>query len=401
MKMWKDVDMKPRRILIFSLGYYPRFVGGAEVAIKEITDRIPHSEMEFDMITLQYDRYLPRHEKIGNINVHRIGWTAKREVTPQTLPWYIALNKYAYLINALVAARHLHRKHHYDAIWSLMATYNTFAALFFKLSNPAVKFIFSLQDGDPISYLKHRALPLYPFFKMFFTRADKIQAISHYLADWASDMGARCPVTVVPNAVDFTLFSAKVPDEDLQELKSRLKKSSDDTFLITVSRLVRKNAISDIISALAYLPRNIKLLILGDGPLASVLKYQASELKVSDRIQFLGHISHDHMPPYLQISDIFVRPSLSEGLGNSFLEAMAAGLPVIGTNVGGIPDFLKDGETGLFVEVNNPKNLAQKIEKLIKDRESKEYVVRQAQELVRDNYQWPVVAEKMKHILAD
>jgi glycosyltransferase involved in cell wall biosynthesis len=105
------------------------------------------------------------------------------------------------------------------------------------------------------------------------------------------------------------------------------------------------------------------------------------------------------MPPYLQISDIFVRPSLSEGLGNSFLEAMAAGLPVIATPVGGIPDFLKDGETGLFCEVDNPQSIAQKVEKLLKDRESRDYIVRHASEMIREKYQWSMIAKKMQEVL--
>ena len=64
---------KQKRILIFSFMYYPREVGGAEVAIKEITDRLPTAEYQFDMVTLHLDRDLPAHEKIGNVNVHRVG----------------------------------------------------------------------------------------------------------------------------------------------------------------------------------------------------------------------------------------------------------------------------------------------------------------------------------------
>jgi glycosyltransferase involved in cell wall biosynthesis len=104
------------------------------------------------------------------------------------------------------------------------------------------------------------------------------------------------------------------------------------------------------------------------------------------------------MPQYLHISNIFIRPSRSEGLGNSFLEAMAAGIPVIATPVGGIPDFLKDGETGLFCEVDNPRSIAQKVEKLLKDKESREYIVKNARKMVEEKYQWEAIAERMKEI---
>jgi glycosyltransferase involved in cell wall biosynthesis len=168
---------------------------------------------------------------------------------------------------------------------------------------------------------------------------------------------------------------------------------------------VVKNAVGDIVKALSYLPNHVKLLILGQGYEEEKLKLEAGKLKPAtdgkSRVSFLGYVPHAEMPKYLQISDIFMRPSLSEGLGNSFLEAMAAGLPVIATPVGGIPDFLRDGETGLFCEVNNPKSIAQKVEKLIKDRESREYIVRQAKEMVEEKYIWESVVREMKKIFND
>jgi len=398
--VWKYGRMKPRRILIFSFAYYPRFVGGAEVAIKETTDRIPPSEIEFDLISLRLDSRLPRTEKIGNVTVHRVGWSVSRAFRTDSLPWYLHLAKYFYLFTAVKKAASLHRERPYDATWSLMATYSSFAAVIFKILHPKLPFIFTLQDGDPIPYIRRRALPLYPLFKMMFTRADSIQAISEYLAKWARDMGARCPIDVVPNAVDVELFSRPLADADKAALAARLGKNEGDVFLVTTSRLVVKNAIGDVISALAYLPPNIKFLVLGEGYQEKDLRALAERLGVADRVLFMGYVPHAAMPPYLHVSDIFIRPSLSEGLGNSFLEAMAAGIPVIATPVGGIPDFLKDGETGLFCETGNPRSIAQKVEKLIKDRESRDHIVRQAARMVADRYRWETVAAEMKRIFA-
>jgi glycosyltransferase involved in cell wall biosynthesis len=390
--------MIPKRILIFSLVYYPRFIGGAEVAIKETTDRIAPGEIEFDMITLRFDSRLPAFERIGNVNVYRIGSSVKRDVSPENLPWYLHLNKYFYVIGAFKKAVTLHRSRQYSMIWSLMASYNTFAALFFKLTHPKVKFLFTLQDGDPIAFLKRRALPMYPLFKMFFTRADHIQAISNYLAEWAKDMKAHCPISVIPNGVDYDFFAKDIGEAELTALKTKLGKTSDDTFLVTTSRLVKKNAIGDIIDALLLLPVSVKLLILGNGPDENDLKDQIRKLKLEERVQFRGYVSHNEIVPYLKVSDIFVRPSLSEGLGVSFLEAMAAGIPIIATPVGGIPDFLKNGETGLFCDVGDPESIAQKVEKLMKDQESREYIVRNAKALVREKYSWTKTAMEIKKI---
>ncbi len=401
-----------KRVLIFSFAYYPRFVGGAEVAIKETTDRISPSDVEFDLVTLRLDSRLPEVEKIGNVTVYRVGWTTRHEFSTDSLPWYLHLNKYAFLITGTMKALALHKTRRYDALWSLMATYSSFAAVIFKVLKPKVRYVFTLQDGDPIPYIKRRALPLYPLFKMMFTRADHIQSISRYLADWAREMGATCPVEVIPNGVDIELFSRRISDGEADDLRRMLGKRPDDTFLVTTSRLVTKNAVGDVIAALAQLPSNVKFLILGQGYQEADLKAQAERLKVgwtdfrpdepvSDtaaRVIFMGYVPHAEMPRYLQVSDIFIRPSLSEGLGNSFLEAMIADLPVIATPVGGIPDFLIDGETGLFCEVSNPKSIAQKVEKLMKDREARDYIVRRAAAMVKEKYAWEGVARRMQGV---
>ena len=232
---------------------------------------------------------------------------------------------------------------------------------------------------------------------MIFTKADHIQTISNYLADWARDMKATCPITVIPNAVDFDHFSKHKTLEEENELKKRLNKRENDIFLITTSRLVVKNAVEDIIDSLIYLSDNVKLLILGQGYQEKELKDKVEKLGLNDRVNFLGYISHKDMPIYLHISDIFIRPSLSEGFGNSYIEAMSTGIPTIATPVGGIVDFLRDGETGLFCDIKSPKSIAQKVEKLIKDKESREYIVRNASEMVKEKYEWNIIANDMRN----
>ena len=120
-----------RKILIFSLVYYPRFIGGAEVAIKEITDRIPDSEYEFDMVTLRFDKTLPKVEKIGNVTIYRVGFVGEYRDSADSLKFPLHLNKYLLPITGYLKARKLHKKFQYDAVWSMMANYAGFAALFF------------------------------------------------------------------------------------------------------------------------------------------------------------------------------------------------------------------------------------------------------------------------------
>src|SRR3989344_1140194 len=418
-----------KRILIFSLVYYPKFVGGAEVAIKEITDRIssdsflsrkivtPAEEslsldfreakrreisspreggtreaIEFDMITLNGGHELAL-EKVGNVTVYRV-FTEACLLTGKVGP----LQKLLFPFIAFFKALKLHRVREYDVVWSIMANYAGFAALFFKIFKPKVKFILTLQEGDSFEHIRRRVGILYPLFKRIFTKADRIQTISNYLADWAKSMGTKCPIEVVPNGVDFDHFSKAITLEEKHLLRKDLGLGDSDIVLVTASRLVYKNAVDDIISALQYLPSSYKLLILGTGEEENKLKVKSEKLKFGNRVVFKGFVPHSELPQYLQPSDIFIRPSRSEGLGNAFLEAMAAGIPVIATPVGGIPDFLKDGETGLFCEVNNPKSIAQKVEKLTKDMESKNYIVSNARNMVREKYGWEGIAEKMRDI---
>lgn len=404
-----------KKILIFSLVYQP-FMGGAEYAIKEITDRI--GAAQFDMVTLRFDSSLPKFEKIGNINVYRIGFSKDKPSMADLIKFPLMLNKFLFPFMAALKAVKLNKKNSpreipkgelrrnvgvisqgkYDAVWAMMAAYAGFAALIFKIIKPEIPYLLTLQEGDPIETIRKKVRFVYPFFRNIFKKASYIQAISNFLADWAKQEGASCPIETIPNAVDIKKFSQIYTLGELKELKENLKINSDEKIIITTSRLVLKNGVDDLIKAGKYLDFPFKILILGIGPDEEKLKKLVWELKLRNRIIFLGEVSHKEMPKYLKISDVFCRPSLSEGLGNSFLEAMLAGLPVIGTPVGGIPDFLKDKETGLFCEVRNPKDLAEKIKLLLSDKNLREKIIENSQKLIREKYDWELIAAKMKNI---
>ena len=376
-----------KRILIFSVAYLP-FVGGAEVAVKKLTDHL--GDYDFDLVTVNLDGKQKTSETIGRVNVYRVGRGT--------------VGKYLFPISGFLKARQLHKENSYDLTWAIMASYAGLAGLFFKKRFSKIPLVLTLQEGDPLPYVKKRMGVLLPLFKSLFKNADKITAISNYLADWGREMGARVPVEVIPNGVDIFWFDPKqTPISSTRESFWRAKRKNFDAkvVLITTSRLVHKNAIDMVIRSLVELPTDVHFVILGDGPKRSELKALAEHLALSDRVHFEGFIKNSSIIHYLRHSDIFIRPSRSEGMGNSFIEAMAAGLPVIATPVGGIVDFLKDGETGLFCEVDNPKSIAQKMEKLMKDVESRDYIVANASKMVAEKYDWSLIAEKMRKVLGD
>lgn len=385
--------MQKPKILIFSIAYAP-FWGGAEIAVKEITDRL-FGEFEFDMITLALEKGLPKKERVGNIDVHRVSG-----------------GKLFFPLFAFLKARKLNKERGYNIIWSIMANRAGFAALFFKLffpggdkKNSQIKFLLTLQEGDELNYPKKRAGIFWffvsPFFKMIFKKADFIQAISSFLAEWGISMRkSKDNVSVVPNGVNLDKFKLDLFNK--REIRKSFNLKLDDNVIITTSRLVHKNGIADLVEAIYYFIDKYnmpaKLLILGDGEEREKIESMVKKYKLERNVLLLGFVPQDKIYDYLYASDIFVRPSLSEGLGNSFLEAMAAGLPIIGTPVGGIPDFLEDGVTGLFCKPEDPKSIADSIYKLLSDPKLKQEIAQNGQSLVFENYGWDTISEEMKTI---
>lgn len=395
-----------KRILIFSLTYEP-YVGGAEVALREITSRMDPQVYEFDMVTLRFDRMLPVYEKVGNVHVHRIGFTTDApKVSDRTLPFVLKLAKILFPFSAFWKAYTLHRTRRYDLIWAMMANHAAFGALLFAWMHPRIPYFLELQDGNNLTQIKSRqpiVRFLWFFYKRLYMDADMIKAVSGFIEKLAREIGYRGPVEVIPNAVDTKKFSAPVSKEVLATLQTHYGKKEGDIFLFTASRLVLSRGVEDIIRALSFLPERVKLFVAGDGEDLPKLELIAKEEGVVARVIFAGHKTHEELPALMKMCDIFVRPSVIEGFGNAFVEAFAAGLPVIGTPVGGIPDFLFDPEqnpekssTGIFCEVHNPKSIAYAVERLLHDTHLRDELVKNARMLARDKYDWDLIAKHMR-----
>lgn len=414
------------KILIFSTAYLP-FVGGAELAIKEITDRIgspsplfrggSEEGVFFTLITARFKRTLPAHERLGNVDVYRVGFG-------------MFLDKWLLPFLGFRLAKRLNGALPFDVVWSMMASQASIAAARFKKAFPDKKLVLTLQEGDEEKHLKRYVFGidmLYrwsvrPWHLLAFKRADAITAISNYLAERARKNAPNTPVAVVPNGVDVERFKIKDLRFKKEEIRKQLGFSAEDKVVVTTSRLVKKNGVGDLIQSLRFLPERVKLLICGDGSLESALTLTANRYTLHARVRFVGHIPHDELPPYLWAGDIFCRPSLSEGMGSSFVEAMAAGLPVVATPVGGItdflsaplPDFIEEqqvlsnsrelahrwGEeiTGLFCKVSDPRDIAAKIQLLLSSDEFRNRIIANGLRMVRERYGWNEIAESMEKI---
>lgn len=380
-----------KRILIFSLAYYPNFVGGAEVAVKEITDHINPTDIEFHMVTLLFDPSAPREEHIGNVHVHRVGFGGAY------------LSKILYSPLSALKSRSLHKKIHFDALWAMM-TYMLLPVVLAKFIGVSVPLVVSLQDGDPYEKVFERWFirPLAPLLDAGFRSASMVQTISTYLATWPPRRGYRGSVEVIPNGA--SLASAKeYPAEELEQLKREVGKGEGEIFLISVSRLVHQKGIDVVIHALPLLPAHIRLLIVGDGPDKEMLVQLAQELGVTERVIFVGHVDRTMTAKYRKISDVFVSPSRSEGQGIAFVSTMVSGLPMIATQEGGLADFVFDAKrntdketTGWAVDKDSPEQIAEAVKEILRNPEQTKKVVATARQFARDNFDWDIIAKNMR-----
>ncbi len=387
-----------KRILIFSTAYYP-FVGGAEIAVKEITDRLS-GEFVFDLITLRLNRALPKEERLGGVLVYRVGFGIPA-VDKVCAPFLVAFKTFS-----------LNNRHPYDIFWGVMVSYASLGGIFFNslrkiFFKKAIPTVLTLQEGDSEDHLRNRHGGLIHFsWKFALKRVDVLTAISSYLLRRGEEFGFKGRKFLIPNGVDVRLFEKGILREERKTIRFTWGIRDDDVVLITTSRLTKKNDISSLISSLKYLPETIFLVIIGNGEEERKLREQALSLGVNPRVRFLGFLAQEKIPPLLHASDIFIRPSLSEGMGNSFVEAMAAGVPVIATPVGGIVDFLfdpdcvKDREsTGLFCEVENPESIALKVKKYLDNPALRKQITISAKKMVEEKYDWGSISKDMGRVL--
>ncbi|MEY8200114.1 MAG: glycosyltransferase family 4 protein, partial [Colwellia sp.] len=175
------------------------------------------------------------------------------------------------------------------------------------------------------------------------------------------------------------------------------------SIILFVGRLVEKKGVKYLIEAFSKLPKQAQqesvLWIVGGGDDQLALETQAKQLGIKN-IKFWGQIQNDKLPSFYAAASIFVAPSIidskgdTEGQGVILLEAMASGIPIISTNVGGIPDVISHNETGLLVQANNSAELSEGILSLLNNKELIKELTRKAQLNVEENYVWPVVSEQ-------
>jgi len=368
--------MKPK-IIVFTTAYHP-FVGGAEIAIQEIARRL-RNRFDFYIVTARFLRNLPKREECPEGTVIRIGPGTRFD--KWLLPFFIFWNLEFGIWNF--------RRQYNGLLWGVDIGMGSLTAAILKFFQPKIPFIFNIQYGYGEERLRKGRLGAIGLaFRFILSQADYVTAISTYLLDLARNYGYKGRGEVIHNGVDIQKFK-------IQNSKLKIK-SKNSKVIITTSRLVPKNGIDILIRATAEVKKiipDIRCYIIGEGEERNNLELEIRNLKLEDTVKLLGQASHDELPKYLSAADIFVRPSRSEGMGNSFVEALEAGLPIIGTPVGGITDIIEDGKTGLFVRLEDSADLAEKIIQLLEDKDLARRLAENGRKMVEERFSWDKIAQ--------
>ena len=203
-------------------------------------------------------------------------------------------------------------------------------------------------------------------------------------------------IELIPNTVDLSVSQSELTRE---QARQALGITQDQIVLGTMGRLEEQKGHSVLLDAMATLCKQypqIHLLLVGDGRLRSKLEEQASALGISSHISFLG--TRRDIGDLFRAMDIFVMPSLWEGLSLAMLSAMAANLPVIATRVGGVSEVMGNDEFGLTLEPSDPEALSQKIGQLMDDKQKREYLAEIGKQHVETNYSDAALVSRLQDI---
>jgi N-acetyl-alpha-D-glucosaminyl L-malate synthase BshA len=204
-----------------------------------------------------------------------------------------------------------------------------------------------------------------PITRYGIEKSDAVTAVSKYLRDVTlREFGIRREVHVIPNFVDAELFR---PGQVSAYAQSFCRE--DEAVLIHISNFRPVKRVADVLGVFDLVRREIpaRLLLIGDGPDRSLAERIANEKGFEDRTIFLGNVPS--IETILPIGKIFLLPSDAESFGLAALEAMACGLPVVGTSVGGLPEVVEDGKNGYLRPVGDVEGMAQAALSLLRDPE--------------------------------
>ena len=325
------------RVAILTWNYLPKRAGGTEIATQNIARDLASRGHTVLVVTTR-DAGLPKESMGEGFRIHRVR------------SFKVKLLKYAFFCfkTVLILRRFKPDVTHAQAMWMGLPAFVTK-----KVINKP--YLIWAQGSD----IYFPRLFKGPISKLVLRNANALIALTR---DMKKEMQKVCnrDIFVIGNGVDPKKFGSHAK----KEARYQLHIGEDERVIIFVGTLVPGKGVRYLIEAMGIIKEKqpeTRLLIIGDGKERDSLEASVKRLNLEGWVTFAGRINNAKVPEYLAASDIFILPSLSEGFPNVIAEAMAAGLPVVTTNVRGLSEIVTDGRNGFLVEPENPAQLAERI----------------------------------------
>jgi glycosyltransferase involved in cell wall biosynthesis len=202
-------------------------------------------------------------------------------------------------------------------------------------------------------------------------RAAAVIAVSHAVAESAAGVVTDAErIVTIPNGIDISRFAVSDGERHTRRDSQReaLHLSPDDQLVVCLSRLSQEKDVTNLLEAFALLAPDFphsRLVVAGEGRLRKTLQWHIDLLGLSGVVKLLGVVPRANVSDLLFAADLFALSSREEGLSLAVLEAMAAGLPVVATRVGGLPEAVQDSETGILAQAQDPRAFAEALSILL------------------------------------
>jgi len=282
----------------------------------------------------------------------------------------------------------IRRRKSYDLVHFHGASIPLFVALpFLKwMGKKVVAKVAAANLGTEAGSLYGRYWPLGDALARMMEEVDAFIAISAEIREGLIRDGiSQEKIHDITNFIDSEIFRPPTSEEKIH-LKERFGYSGK-MLLLFAGRLVPRKGVPHLLETWREVSPDFpdaRLLILGDGPQLEILVELATRLDISGTVHFHGRV--DNVPEYLRAADVFVLPSLQEGMSNSLLEAMASGLPAVASRIGGVVDVVEDGKNGLLVDPADRTAFSESLRRVFGSAELRARLAQDAMETIRASY---------------
>ena len=293
-----------------------------------------------------------------------------------------------YILGGLLGIRRLVRRRQYDIIHVHWPVPHALFGWMGRRSSRIAPRLITTWYGVELRWVQSSLPWLRGFVRWALRISDAIVAISSYTAREIARF-AKAPVVVIPYTLPFADGESKA-----------LARTGGDGFqVLFVGRLVERKGVKNLIDAVQRLPADLRarLVVIGDGPERQGLGARVRDSGLEDRVEIRGRVSDEELRAAYAGSDVLVLPSIldargdTEGLGVVLLEAMSYGVPVVGSDIGGITDIVEHNKSGLLVPPGDPAALAQTLERLARDPALASRLGSAGAQRVRSAFGWPEI----------